>query len=402
MTTHCIRAGYLIDGSGEPIKKDAVLTIKDDLITAIAPFNRNDPPDPHCTDLSFATIVPPFIDCRIHLARSGTTNLATRKQQEEASFDRVAPIIKRHLLYLFRHGVIAARNVDSGRGHVLRYLTESRRESEDPLKLMVLKTSCGVVGQPVPNGRLMTESPVGNASGCCPETGQGDLVHLVNAKVDNSQTCNEETIPLFSREELQQRVNQAGKNGKKVLVQATGRLPVRQALEAGCRAIENGAGMGRENLQLMTDQKAILVPTLFAFKACVDTAPTSGQRKSALENLARQMEVVALARKLGVVVALGTDSGSPGILHGEAVVEEMKLLIKAGYTLAEAVQCATFNGACLLDMDAGLIAAGRSANFLVTRGMPAQLPRKFSYLEAIYINGKPSPLYRKNPIRGVF
>ena len=47
----------------------------------------------------------------------------------------------------------------------------------------------------------------------------------------------------------------------------------------------------------------------------------------------------------------------------------------------------------------GRIAVGRPADFLVARGTPAQLPRKFSYLEGIWLGGRPSPIYRKNPQR---
>jgi imidazolonepropionase-like amidohydrolase len=100
-------------------------------------------------------------------------------------------------------------------------------------------------------------------------------------------------------------------------------------------------------------------------------------------------------------VALGTDAGSLGVLHGESVVEEMKLYIKAGYSLSETVQCATQNGAGLLGLNGGLIGVGKPADFLVARGTPAQLPRKLSYIEGIYIGGKPSSRYRKNPVKTV-
>lgn len=69
----------------------------------------------------------------------------------------------------------------------------------------------------------------------------------------------------------------------------------------------------------------------------------------------------------------------------------MKLLIKAGYSLTEAIQCATYNGAKLLGIEneMGLIAKGKPANLLVARGTPAQLSRKLSYLEARYLCGSP-------------
>lgn len=91
----------------------------------------------------------------------------------------------------------------------------------------------------------------------------------------------------------------------------------------------------------------------------------------------------------------------PGILHGESVAEEMKLFLKAGYTLGETMRCASENGARFFGMDGlGALAPGRRATFLITRGSAQQLPRKLSYLEGICIDGHPSARYRKNSHQG--
>ncbi len=112
------------------------------------------------------------------------------------------------------------------------------------------------------------------------------------------------------------------------------------------------------------------------------------------------MNQLRLARQLGVKVAIGTDAGSLGVLHGESMVEEMKLYKKAGYSLSETVHCATIAGAELLGIDDFQgIQKGAKATFIVSRGAPAQLPRKILYLEAIYIDGVPSVHYRKNPVK---
>jgi imidazolonepropionase-like amidohydrolase len=192
---------------------------------------------------------------------------------------------------------------------------------------------------------------------------------------------------------------QAEYGGGKVIIAANGREPVRTAIAAGCHAIVHGCGMGRDNLERMAEREVVLVPTLQAMKAAAEQAADAAVKKLAAKALATQLEQVALARELGVTVALGTDSGSPGVLHGEAVVEEMKLLIRAGFSLSGAIRCATANGAALLGLVRGRIAVGRPADFLVARGTPAQLPRKFSYLEAIWLAGRPSPIYQKNPQR---
>jgi imidazolonepropionase-like amidohydrolase len=190
------------------------------------------------------------------------------------------------------------------------------------------------------------------------------------------------------------------------MVHANGRLPVQEALEGGCHSIEHGFFMGRDNLARMAERQCVWVPTACTMKAyaeILDHERDYAAAGVAQRNLSDQLRQLAIARELGVTVALGTDAGSPGVLHGESVFEEMKLLAKAGYSLAEIVRCATSAAARLMGLDTsmGLIAEGRSADFIVARGTPAQLPRKLSYLEGIYIGGKPCELYRKNPHKHV-
>ncbi|HHK60615.1 MAG TPA: amidohydrolase, partial [Desulfobacterales bacterium] len=91
-------------------------------------------------------------------------------------------------------------------------------------------------------------------------------------------------------------------------------------------------------------------------------------------------------------------AGAPGVLHGEAVVEEIKLMRKAGLSLEAAIRCASANGAAFLGLDRlGPLKPGARATFLVVRGGPQQVPRKLGYLEAIYVNGAPSSAYSKEP-----
>lgn len=403
MAAEYILAGWLIDGSGSPPQKSILLTIEDGVICQISSFDPRAPVESaRFSDLSFATITPTFIDCHVHLAFSGATDQRIRRQQTEYSFEEIKPIIRRHMVYMFRHGATAVRDAGDRGEHVLRFLAEAATVPVEPL---VVKATGKAWHQRNRYGRMI---------GRCPEEGEtldqafsretvhGDLVKLVNSGTNSLLEFGRETEPQFTVEEMKQVVALAGKTGRKVMVHANGRIPVGMALEAGCHSIEHGYFMGRENLQLMAEKGVVLVPTLYAMKACSEWADTAQEREIAQKNLGHQLEQVALARKLGVRVALGTDAGSPGVLHGESIVEELKLLIKSGYSLGEAIQCATDTGARLLDIDAGLLTVGKPAHFLVTRGTPAQLPRKFSYLEAIYLAGKPSPHYRKNPIRGVF
>ncbi len=179
--------------------------------------------------------------------------------------------------------------------------------------------------------------------------------------------------------------------------------------------------MGKDNLRKMAEQDVLWIPSLLRAKNGVDAAGASGdvccrfsQRYVApgkpspgaeafwKKMLAEQLTQLRLARELGVKTAVGTGAGSVGILHGESMVEEMKLFIKAGYSLAETIRCASENGAGFFGMKKlGVLTVGRQATFLITRGTVQQLPRKLSYLEGIYVDGAPSSTYCKNPVKTV-
>jgi imidazolonepropionase-like amidohydrolase len=257
-------------------------------------------------------------------------------------------------------------------------------------------------------GSLIGRNPAENESlvdGFMRETDGADWVKLVNSGLNSLKTYGRETVSQFSAEEIGRLVEAAGGQGKKVMVHANGVLPVEGALRAGCHSIEHGFFMGRKNMELMAEKGAVWVPTVFTMKAYGENCRAAGgdaDIKVIRKNLEHQIGQMALARELGVTIALGTDSGSLGVLHGESVVEEMKLLKKAGFTLPEIVQCATGNGARLLGIEEfGLLRKGKPATFLVSRGTPGQLPRKLAYLENIYIDGLPSELYRKNPVKNI-
>lgn len=404
--THYIRAGWLIDGSGGAIRKDMLLTVVAGNIAAIEPFYPVDAPDARLiTDLSFASILPPLFDCHLHLTMSGSMDSRVREHQLVAGCDELFPVIARHLDLLFSHGVLAVRDGGDRDGCVRSYL-RNRVSGALPEQVQTPGPAWHRAGR---YGKLIGRSPAENeslAEAYNRENPVCDYVKLVNSGLNSLREFGRETSPQFAAEEIRQLVAAAGRQGRKVMVHANGRRPVQEAVEAGCHSIEHGFFMGRDNLARMAERQCVWVPTACTMKAYAEILEHDGDHAGAgvaRQNLSRQLEQLGMARELGVTVALGTDAGSSGVLHGESVFEEMKLLARAGYSLAEIVRCATSAAARLMGLEAskGLIARGRSADFIVARGTPAQLPRKLSYLEGIYIGGRPCELYRKNPQKHV-
>jgi len=69
--------------------------------------------------------------------------------------------------------------------------------------------------------------------------------------------------------------------------------------------------------------------------------------------------------------------------------EEIGLLIQAGYSIPEAVRCATRISASLLGLDgAGRLAAGAAATFVVVKVPPEDIPGSLERIKGLFIDGK--------------
>lgn len=400
--TRKILAGWLIDGTGGPVQKRVVLTVAGGVIDSIEPLPEGCDPDSSVVDLSYATLLPPLIDCHVHLVMSGSVDADFRAQQLQAECAQLAPVIKRHLANLFGHGVLAVRDGGDRNGCVLRFM-QSDEFTGSPVAVVPTGRAWHRKGR---YGTLIGRYPEYGESlaeayrRCSDETAQ---VKLVNSGLNSLKIYGKVTEKQFSAQDIRELVSLAEGQGRKVMVHVNGADPVREALEAGCHSIEHGFFMGEDNLKRMAQRDTVWVPTVFTMKAYAQMLEDRGDKEGAVvarKNFHHQLEQMARARELGVVVALGTDSGSSGVLHGESMVEEMKLFRQAGYSLPEIIHCATGRGARLLGLEqTGTLIEGMPADFLVARGTPAQLPRKLGYLENIFQSGKPHPSYRKNPFK---
>ena len=393
--TRFILAGSFIDGSGADMRRNVFLAVKDTIITAIgsaADLSRND--RVAIDDFSHCTIVPALVDCSVSLSRSPAVDKWLGLSTDKAGFVEKAAMLERHIRYCHTHGVLGVAENDD-----ISDLLEHDLQVMAPGGSIDIRTSGRIC-------RSKKDCADGNPAG-------GDFL-----KIGYSGNIENEEAPYarLSYENLHRILQQRG--GKKAVVAANSRQQVAEALEAGCDAIEQGYAMGEDNLRKMADKDVLWIPSVLRAKNAMDGAGSSGDVCCRFSTryvapgkpvpgaevfwkkmLAEQLTQLRLARKLGVTTAVGTGAGSVGILHGESMVEEMKLFIKAGYSLEETIQCASENGANFFGMEKlGPLAVGRRATFLITRGSVQQLPRKLSYLEGIYVNGSPSIIYRKNPV----
>ncbi|MBC8473149.1 MAG: amidohydrolase family protein [Planctomycetes bacterium] len=382
-----IVVGRFVDGSGADVRRNVFLAVKDGIITAIgsaADLPRDD--RAVIDDLSHCVILPALVDCSVFLSRSPSVDREVRLSAEEADSVQKAMMVERHISYCQSHGVLGVADSDDIIDLVGHYQKREVRGS-----IIDIRTS-GCLCRSRQDWALAKATSV-------------DFLKIAySANIEDEK----DLYPQFSHKDLCHILQHRG--GKKSIVVANGRQRVEEALEAGCDAIEQGYGMGKGNLKQMAEQGVLWIPGVLRAKNALDGAgsggdvccrfslryaapgkPNPGAESFWKKMLAEQLTQLRIARQLGVTVAVGTGAGSVGILHGESMVEEMKLFIRAGYSLEETIRCASENGARFFGMEQrGVLTVGRKATFLITRGTVKQLPRKLSYLEGIYVDGRPN------------
>ena len=171
-----------------------------------------------------------------------------------------------------------------------------------------------------------------------------------------------------------------------------------EALAAECASIEHGFFMGRENLEALAANGTVWVPTVVTMAAYARQlaggddfggAASGADLDVVRRNRDHQLEQVRRAYELGVTVAVGTDAGSLGVEHGQAVGEEMRLLAEAGFSVEAVVRAATWNGARLLGLeDRGRLTVGQRADLIAVAGPPASLLRNLRTPEALFLKGR--------------
>ncbi|MBI1187173.1 MAG: amidohydrolase family protein [Alphaproteobacteria bacterium] len=178
----------------------------------------------------------------------------------------------------------------------------------------------------------------------------------------------------FSDEELRAIVDAAHAMGRRVTAHAHGAGGINAALRAGVDSIEHGSYTDAESLRLFRATGAYLVPTILAGVTVEEMANagevlTPAQADKAREVGTRMRQSIRNARRAGVRVAFGTDTGVSR--HG-LNAREFEFLVEGGFTPTEAIRLATVDAADHLQLTgtAGRIAPGYSADVIAVAGDP--------------------------------
>lgn len=150
----------------------------------------------------------------------------------------------------------------------------------------------------------------------------------------------------FSPEELRAMVQEAKRSSRVVAAHAHGKPGIMAALDAGVKSIEHGSYLDEEVAAKMKEKDAILVPTRHIVEGLIDGDDDLDPRQRAKLERGVQLsrDSIKLAIKLGVKIALGTDTFSSdrnhAVAHGKNATE-LRYAVEAGMTPLQAIEMAT-------------------------------------------------------------
>lgn len=379
--TTAIRAGRLIDGTGDrPIENVIVLVEKNTIVS----LGRDVaiPANAKVIDLKDETLLPGFIDGHTHIMSAGEGDYGDQLYKNSIPYRTIVAVASaRKALW---RGFTAMRDVES----------EGTMYADVDLKKAIDK---GVV----PGPRLWVSTRGLNVPGrYYPDDYSWELdlpqgVQMVVGVDECLRAVREQvakgadwikiyvdwrpyritddgriSAPLnFTHEELTVMVREAHRLGRKVAVHAVGQEGIRAALDVGADSVEHGPGFTEELVAQARDQGVFWCPTLSVYEH-YGAEDASGETGRMLE-----IEYAALKRahEAGLKVALGTDTGSMPWDVDQA--KEFEFLVKkAGFAPMDAIKAGTSVAADLLGQAnrIGTLKVGMLADIVAVPGNPLE------------------------------
>ena len=402
----------LFDGNGGPPVRDAVVLVRGGKIDcagtrAACPV----PPGVARTDLTGAFLAPGLVDAHVHFAQSGWADARPDAFDVRAKhpYEDVQKDLRMRPERFFRSYVCSGVTSVFDVGGYAWSLDLPARAENDTLAPRVraagplLATIDFWVNLPGERQFIFLKDAEAAKLGVAYLASRGAQAVKVWYVVtpDRSVEASEAAVLAAGAE--------ARKRGLPLIVHATGLAEAKVAVRAGASLLVHGVmdkPVDDEFLDLLKKSGAIYNPTLvvidgyvalakaaaagtaLAFddpNGCVDPATRArlgatpeidaasvASKVKEREIRTAELKAVGLAnlkrvRDAGIPIAMGTDAGNPGTLHGPSVYAEMEAMQVAGMTPMEVLVAATKSGSRALsrEKEIGTIEKGKHADLVV-------------------------------------
>ena len=399
-----IRAGTLIDGKSNTVRRDQVIVIRGNQIESVSDAAGAKIPDgAQVIDLSKSTVLPGLIDSHTHIFLQG-------EDPAKGGYD--ANILNQPLAMRAARATVSARRALEQGFTTLRDLETEGAGYGDvgikeaieqgyipgPRMFVVTRAISTTGGYPLegyapeldmPKGAQIVDGPVEARKAAREQLDHGADWIKVYMTHRSWVGKNGELVsqPTLTVEELHAIVDEAHGWGKKVACHAYGGIGLHRALDGGCDSIEHGLDLDDAAIAQMLKQGTWYVPTLSVYYAAWAPADTEDGQRDRLRAAVHEPSF-RKALKSGVKIVFGTDMG--GIPWTEPIAQEFSRMVEFGMQPMDAIQSATSRAALMLDMEGkiGVVAPGAYADIIAVNGDPLRDIKLLESVQFVMKNGQ--------------
>ncbi|TMB40909.1 MAG: amidohydrolase family protein [Deltaproteobacteria bacterium] len=412
-----LQGATLIDGTGRPPLKNAVLVIDAGRISAVGPADKvKAPPGARALDLKGRTIIPGLINAHGHVG------LVVGGQSRADGYTREN--VQTQLLQYERYGVTSVLTLGLNRDLVYDVRDEQRRGTVPGATLFTAGRGIGVPdgAPPVPSAPDQVYRPR------TPEEAVANVEEAAARKPDYFKIWVDDVFGKFPKMDpavFKAAIDAAHRHSIKVASHVFYLGDAKAVITSGVDALAHSVRdqpVDDELVAMMKKRGTFYVATLnvdasfsaFAddpallddpfltaalppdsvqqfrspeYRAKVAADPNVPKARAALENGMRNLKTL---HARGVHIAFGTDSGAnPVRIQGWGEHRELELMVKAGLSPMDALVAATRGSATMLGIsDRGTLEKGKRADLLVLAGNPLDDIRNTRKLVSVWHDGR--------------
>jgi imidazolonepropionase-like amidohydrolase len=373
MATHRLLADAYFDGASARPAKDGpyLISIADDRIAAIEPGAGGAPHDERA-----AFVMPGLVEAHAHLfLDGGELDFDKRNAYLNAPKDEMLRVARENIARNAAAGVTLVRDAGDRYG-----INDAIRAEQRGKAVAVRSPGLGIKRPKRYGGFMARDIEAGGAVApvVAEMAASADDIKIILTGIIDFVAGEVKGAPQFDEAELRAIVQTAHAHGRKTFAHCSGLEGLKVAVAAGVDSIEHGFFMTPDILDAMAEKRIAWVPTVSPVHFQWARPELAGWNEKTVGNLRRILdghaEHIGLAHRKGVNLVAGSDAGSPGVVHGTALVDEIFHFLDAGVPMAAALETATARPRRLWNAPGGDLRAGARADLVVLEASPFDFP----------------------------
>lgn len=370
--------GELIDvRSGQMERKH--IRVEDGRIAAIS-NERPAKTDGAIVELAGAYLLPGFFDCHVHICVN-THNPNVADSWGTALPGTIAIYAAQSARRLLMAGFTTARDVGGWDYHEIAVREAIRAGWIEGPRLYCAGRILTITSSSTSYWRGMYEEadgPEAVRKAARQQLAKGaDFIKLLATGAVTSTAYENPRAVQYRAEEIRAAVEIAEDNFTYVAAHAHAPAGIRHAVESGCRSVEHTVFGDETVYRLMAERGTYLVPTVCITQAMFKQSEFAAHVPAHIRQRYREIHEthvanIALARRLGVRIAMGSDAGTPGNHCGDNMQEIEVMVREAGFSPLEAIQSATISAASMMGVgdNLGTLEPGKLADIIAVKENP--------------------------------